>query len=425
MRRFFSYGLALIIVIALGLWLATGVLVTPGNGPGKGETTVVGALQGKEILPKSETEGPDPSLSIAEREAETTGAQAAPRSVRIATYRMTPMPVEVPLRGRTKAKAQVSVMAETQGTVQEVLVKKGQKVKEGDVLCKLEPETRQAAVTQAEAAVATAQSAVEANAALRKKGLAPANSGLQLEAQLKQAQAGLANAKAELARVDVKATISGVVQDPLATVGSTLGPTVPCATIVQLDPMLFVASVPEARIGYARVGLPATITTITGQTLDGKVSFISSTADPDTRSFPIEIQIPNADGNVRDGITAEAIVDVGTAPAHLLPQSVLTLDDDGILGVRAVENSKVVFYPVTILKDTREGTWVAGLPPVTNVITVGQEYVEPGQVVDAAYGPADEPGASPATEPAGETAKGSAAGGDQPAAAPAQAAETK
>jgi multidrug efflux system membrane fusion protein len=421
MRRFFSYGLALIIVVGLGLWLATGTLVTPGNGPGKGETTVVGALQGKEIPPKGETEGPDPSLSIAQREAATTGAQAAPRSVRIATYRMTPMPIEVPLRGKTKAKAQISLVAETTGTVQDVLVKKGDQVKEGDVVCKLDPETRQIAVTQAEAAVATAQSAVDSNTALRKKGLAPANSGLQLEAQLKQAQAALANAKAELGRIEVKAKIAGVIQDPLATVGATLGPTVPCATIVQLDPMLFVASVPEAKIGYARVGLPATITTITGDTVKGKVSYVSSTADPDTRSFPIEIEIPNGDGKVRDGITAEATVDVGTAPAQLLPQSVLTLDDDGVLGVRAVENSKVVFYPVTILKDTREGAWVAGLPPVADVITVGQEFVEPGQVVDAAYGPSDQASAQ-ATQPANPPAPTS---NEQPAAAPAETAGAK
>ena len=58
------------------------------------------------------------------------------------------------------------------------------------------------------------------------------------------------------------------------------------------------------------------------------MSYISSTADPATRSFPVEIEIPNADGKVRDGITAEATVNVGTAPAHLLPQSVLTLDDE-------------------------------------------------------------------------------------------------
>jgi multidrug efflux system membrane fusion protein len=66
-----------------------------------------------------------------------------------------------------------------------------------------------------------------------------------------------------------------------------------------------------------------------------------------------------------------------------LPQSVLTLDDDGVLGVRSVENNIVAFHPVTILKDTREGVWVTGLPASIDIITIGQEFVLPGQKVDA------------------------------------------
>jgi multidrug efflux system membrane fusion protein len=147
--------------------------------------------------------------------------------------------------------------------------------------------------------------------------------------------------------------------------------------------MLFKTQVPEARIAYAKVGLTATVKTVTGASVEGKVSYISSVADEATRSFAAEIEIPNADGKVLDGITAEAIVNVGTAPAHLLPQSVLTLDDEGVLGIRAVENSKVAFYAVTIVQDTREGVWVTGLPPTVDVITVGQEFVIPGQTVTA------------------------------------------
>jgi multidrug efflux system membrane fusion protein len=173
----------------------------------------------------------------------------------------------------------------------------------------------------------------------------------------------------------------------------------PCATIVQLDPMLFAGAVPEARIAYAALGLKATIETITNQTAEGTVTYISSIADPATRSFAIEIEVPNPNGEILDGLTASAIVKVGTAPAHLLPQSVLTLDDDGVLGVRAVEDSKVAFYPVTILKDTREGVWVTGLPPKVDVITIGQEFVQEGQVVEAGFGPAEGEAAETAAAP--------------------------
>jgi multidrug efflux system membrane fusion protein len=401
MRRFYSYGLALIIIVVIGLWMASGTLIVPGSGPGKGEIPIAQAIQGKNAealegtrLVKAETpeeQAHDPALSIAERQAVTTGAAVPPRSVRIATYTMQAMPVEVTLRGRTKANSQISVVPETSGTLKAVAVEKGQHVDAGDLLCTLDPGTRAAAVTQAEAGLEQAQSAYEANAALRKKGLAAANSGLQLESALKAAQAALDNAKAELARTEIHAKISGVVQEPLADVGSMLGPGAPCATIVQLDPILFAGSVPEARIGYAKIGLKAKVVTVTGHTLEGEVSYISAVADPATRSFAVEITLPNADLAVRDGVTAEATVDVGTAPAHLLPQSVLTLDDDGGIGVRAVVDEKVVFYPVTILRDTREGIWVAGLPPKVDVITVGQEFVTAGQAVVAGYGPEETP----------------------------------
>jgi multidrug efflux system membrane fusion protein len=177
--------------------------------------------------------------------------------------------------------------------------------------------------------------------------------------------------------------VAGVVQDPVTTVGSMLSPGTPCATVVELDPMLFVGTVPEARIGLAKIGLKAQIETVTGQKIDGEVSYIAPTADEATRSFPVEIQIANADGAVRSGITATAMVAMGTMPAHLLPQSVLTLNDDGVIGIRAVETGEVKFYPVTIVSDSREGVWVTGLPPRVDVITVGQEFVVPGQKVDA------------------------------------------
>src|SRR5690606_18859464 len=141
-------------------------------------------------------------------------------------------------------------------------------------------------------------------------------------------------------------------------------------------------------------GLKADISTVTGQTVSGEVTYIASVADNATRSFPVEIEIPNADFAIRDGVTAQATVNIGTAPGQLLPQSVLTLDDEGVLGVRTVEDGKVAFYPVTIVSDTRDGVWVTGLPPIAQVITVGQESVTAGQAVEASEAVTTETAAS-------------------------------
>ena len=397
MRAIYSYGVALIIVLVLAVWMASGILVTGGKGPGNGERPIVSLVDGGDgpltsavedsgINERTEQEGHvDPELTIAERNEEAGGGESAvARSVRIEVVTAQNMPIEVPLRGRTKAKSAVEVVAQTGGIVQTVAVKKGDSVKAGDTLCTLDQGARKLAVDQAQAAVDQAQTAYNSNLELVKKGVAAPNTTLAVEAQLKGAQAQLQNAQLELGRTVIKTDVAGVISDPLINVGSMLGMGQTCATVVELDPMLFVASVPEARIQYARLGLKAAVTTITGDKAEGTVSYIAPTADDATRSFPVEIDLPNADLKLRDGITAEAVVNVGTAPVHVLKQSMLTLDDTGVLGIRTVESgSKVAFHPVTIIRDTRDGVWVTGLPFKINVITVGQEFVQPGQIVDA------------------------------------------
>ncbi len=411
MRALFSYGAALIIVIVVAVWLGTGTLIRGGNGPGLGEKPVIsliepkgGALSdtlaksGLEAKTEADASAPDPALTIAQRQADSTGATAPARAVQVHTFIAKPMPIEVPLRGQTEAKATVTASAETSGIVASVNVTKGQMVKTGDLLCTLDQGTRQASVTQAQGllaqangGLAQAQADYDTNATLRTKGLATPNSERPLsvalwsaKAAVAAAQASVDNANTELSRTNVFAKSGGVVQEPLANVGSSLGAGgATCATIVQLDPIVFTGMVPQAHIGLARIGLPATVKTVTGQTAEGKVSFISSVADNATRSFEVNIELPNPNGSILSGLTAEATVNVGTAPAQLLPQSVLTLDDQGVMGVRGVDNSKVVFYPVTIVKDSREGMYVTGLPLKVDVITVGQEFVKAGDTVKA------------------------------------------
>ena len=116
MRAIYSYGVALIIVLVLAVWLATGTLVTGGKGPGNGEKPVVSLIEknggpltdaiDKSGIDKKPSEAIDPAQTIAERnDSQGNGANAAPRSVRIAVVTAQLMPIEVPLRGRTKAKA--------------------------------------------------------------------------------------------------------------------------------------------------------------------------------------------------------------------------------------------------------------------------------------------------------------------------------
>lgn len=402
MAKLTSYVVTGVLLVSGALWLGSGTLVAGGNGPGNGEKPILGLVDKNAKLAEAEHVAGeiDPHQTIAERVAQSSGDAAPLQSVRTKTFEIQAYPIEVSLRGRTKASATVSVTPETSGVVTAVSVKKGQLVKPGDLLCTLDRGVREAQVAQAEASLAQARLQYDTNLSLIQKGLAANNTQSQFEATLKAAQAAVDSANTELARTEVRAKVAGLVSDPLAEVGTSLSAAVPCATIVQLDPMLFIANVPESQIQYARTGLGATIETVTGLKAEGTVSYIAAVADDATRSFPAEVQIPNADGKVLSGITATATVTIGTLPAHLLPQSVLTLDDDGVLGIRAVENGEVKFYKVTIVSDSRQGVWVTGLPNTVDVITVGQEYVVAGQKVNAtneAETPASESNKSQAT----------------------------
>jgi multidrug efflux system membrane fusion protein len=115
---------------------------------------------------------------------------------------------------------------------------------------------------------------------------------------------------------------------------------------------------------------------------------------------------PNPDFRVRDGVTARLSIPVGQEPAHLVSPSILTLTDDGVVGVKLLDaDDRVRFQEVDILDDTREGVWIAGLPERVTLITVGQNFVNVGQKVapvtesDVAQGLEDAPLDLPAGAP--------------------------
>jgi multidrug efflux system membrane fusion protein len=196
----------------------------------------------------------------------------------------------------------------------------------------------------------------------------------------------LAGAEKELERLEIKASFAGLLESDTAELGSLLQPGGLCATVIQLDPIKLVGYAPEAQVGRIEVGALAGARLSDGRELRGRVTFLSRRADDTTRTFRLEIEVPNADLSVRDGQTAELLIASDGAKAHLLPQSTLTLNDDGVLGVRLVgDGNLTVFAPVQLLRDTVQGVWITGLPDAADVITVGQEYVVEGVEVAPSF----------------------------------------
>ena len=185
----------------------------------------------------------------------------------------------------------------------------------------------------------------------------------------------------ELNRTEVKAPFSGYLET-IVKPGNFLERGQVCATIIQLDPITFVAEVPESDINKVSEGQEVILNLITGESILGNLSFVSKSASNLTRTFKVESEIKNKKGVVRDGITSEMIIKTSKIYAHKISPSILMLNDKGMLGIKVIENEDTVkFITIDILEDSEDGIWVTGLPDKIQLIIQGQGFVENNQKV--------------------------------------------
>ena len=355
---------------------------------------------------------------------------AQPAAIGVVVLQSTAQTVDsaVVLRGQTKANRQVNVQAETSAIVISEPMRKGASVTKGDVLCKLDPGTRQASLAEARARLNEAQSRVpeaqaklaeaeaklaeakvnynaankliegghatetrlkstEASVRAAEASVASATSGLDAtQSGIEAAAAAVALAKREIDRLTITAPFDGLLESDAAELGSLLQPGALCATVIQLNPIKLVGYVPETEVNRVELGAMAGAKLASGRQVQGQVVFVSRSADPLTRTFEVEILVENTDRSIRDGQTAEILVRAQGAKAHFVPQSSLTLNNEGLLGVRIVDLSDTVrFQPVKVLRDQTDGIWISGPEDVADIIVVGQEFVTEGVRVTPTY----------------------------------------
>ncbi len=299
--------------------------------------------------------------------------------------RVEPRSRNLVLSGRTEADRKMMVTARGDGTISELKVRRGQFVKQGEVIAVLSDEARESRVLQARAMLMQRKTELAARMKLVEQGTLPKLEAVNLETQYKAAEAALAAAEAERERGFVRAPWSGVINDVPVEIGqaafSMQGKEI--AQIVALDPILAVVEVAERRLHGLKLGDPAEIRLVTGHAAQGKIRFISRTASAATRTYRVDVEIPNADGVIPDGITAEVTIPLAAVPAARVPRSALTFSSSGDLGVRYVDAAnKVVFAKVTVIDDQQEFMWAGGVPDHARVIVQGQDFVREGQEVE-------------------------------------------
>ena len=249
-----------------------------------------------------------------------------------------PRAASLSLRGRTEAFREVLVRAETGGRVAEAAIVEGSEVEAGDVLCRLDVDARSAAVGQAEADLSGPRAGLQRRPRTgRTRPPLPPIRLRRAEAARDAAQARLQAAREELDNIYLRAPFDGVFDGRTAEVGDFLRAGDPCGTVVEMNPILVVAEVSERNVSALEPGMPGRVDLVTGQQVDGQVRFVERRADQATRTFRVEVELPNEDMSIRSGVTAEVILQLPERPAHRVPASILALDSEGELGIRIVE----------------------------------------------------------------------------------------
>ena len=273
--------------------------------------------------------------------------------------------------------------AETSGRVVSQPLPSGSAVEEGQVLCELDPGVLEAQLAEARAQMANAEASSNVASRLAQSGFGAENNAISASAALESARARVLSVERTLSQLKIRAPFAGVLENDSAEIGSLLQPGSPCATILALDSIKLIGYVPEIDVVNLEVGQLAGARLLSGREVIGKVTFIARSADPLTRTFRLEVTVDNADLSILDGQSADIGIAYAGEKAHLLPQHVLTLNDEGTLGVRVNEDSVARFKAVEIVRDAPEGFWLSGLPPEVDVIITGQEYVTDGRAITA------------------------------------------
>jgi multidrug efflux system membrane fusion protein len=213
---------------------------------------------------------------------------------------------------------------------------------------------------------------------------------LQYEKQLANLESQIASYISQLKQInlDIEKTkilspFNGVIVNKNVEISDYVTPGMILLTIVNLNPIKVQGYLSEFDVNKIQLNTKALIENTNGIKKNGRITFISPSAETSTRTFEIEIEADNSDLAFKSGITTSIIIEGSELLAHKIPPSILTLQDDGTIGVKALNDRNVViFYPIQKVKDTIDGMWVSGLPNKVNLIISGQEYVSTGQVIE-------------------------------------------
>lgn len=288
------------------------------------------------------------------------------------------------LSGYTECVRRVMVRAEIPGKIKQVLKEKGSPVQSGEELVLIEESNYPALLEEARSRFIQKDLEYKSAVKLQAKAFKAENALAEAKADLATAKSALALCEKNMAATHINAPFEGVFEEKFVDVGAFVNVGDPIVEIMDLDPLRVICHVPEKNIECLTMGMHAAVqlSNVCTSPLVGHISYISKHAEAKTRTFQVELLIDNADLKISSGLTTEVVINVNSMRGHFISTALISLRDDGVLGIKIVEDGKVSFRPVNLANATPDGVWVTGLPETVSIITVGGEYVVEGQEVE-------------------------------------------
>ncbi|SPH16803.1 Efflux pump periplasmic linker BepF [Defluviimonas aquaemixtae] len=351
---------AIIVLIAAGLWVGTG------------KFTSVGSEEARAAQPAPETE----------QAGDTAGTDESLRTVAAITPKFIEHAREIRVSGVTGADKHAVLAARAGGVIAALDISQGDYVEADQIVTSVEGDDITAAVMTAQATLAQRQQELEVAEKLFQSGNTAELQLIRVRADKAAAEAALRQAEAAADRLNLRAPFAGVIDTVDVELGEWVQVGTPIATLLALDPIVVRAEVSEIDIGFVAKGDPASVRLVHGTHIDGHVRHVARDASPTTRTYPVEIALPNPDRTIPSGMTAEVSLFTSPERAVTVPRSVITLSVEGELGLRVVGHDDIAnFASVELIDDTPEGLVLTGVPEDARIIVSGQDLVRDGEKV--------------------------------------------
>jgi membrane fusion protein (multidrug efflux system) len=321
-----------------------------------------------------------------EKEKMTAQAQdRKPVNTVLLELRPTVIQDAINLPGVIEPWVQLELMAKVSGTIEEVLVREGSVVKEGDLLARIEPDDYRIALDSAKAAYKLAKADYErAKVMLTKKALSIADLE-SMETKVTTAKASMENAALRLSRCSITAPMDGVISRLNAKVGLFLSVGDPVGQMLQIDRVKAVIGIPESDVNAVRKisEVAITIQSLDNRKVTGRKYFLAPAPETFARIYRLELEIDNRDGAILPGMFLRAhVVKNIIHEAVVIPlYSVISRNDeqfvfvalDGVAQKRQVKVGIIEKWHVQVTE---------GLEPGEKIVVEGHRDVEDGQEIE-------------------------------------------